>query len=429
MKNINILILLFSTFCSIEGKSLERYSVNSDSNQIYLLNDDNIVVFNFKNEIIDTLLYHKNYKPELDKTEIAWINNVPHIVSIPGGMVWKLINDTFIRIDNSYAHQMTCGSDVFVHNDTILKFGGYGYWSNRNFFTYFDLQSRQWEFYKVNETYLPPGVATFSSVYSNGNYYFSGGNIVDNLDASRTNTNLSVWKFNFENKKWVNLGLSKHFDYSKESKLDLGNGRHLHESINGIYLTDYLNNFVKKIDTKLLFPLRESFFANDSIYSSVNHKIASFPLDIFLNNISSEKQFYLDSDALFIRLRYLSLTLIVILIFSVCLLQKRNRKRPRITKTGVKYAGVNHNLTDKELKILNAFVKHRSLDSKTVLMITNDSSRSEAQNNRIKLDTLSSLDSKLSDILGIDSFIKSKRSLRDKRLIIYHFQHKIIFLT
>jgi hypothetical protein len=62
-------------------------------------------------------------------------------------------------------------------------------------------------------------------------------------------------------------------------------------------------------------------------------------------------------------------------------------------------------------------------------MIIYDSSLSDAQNNRIKLDVIKTLNSKLCGILGVDSFIESKKSLKDKRLIIYYSQQRKNFLN
>ena len=218
MRHICLITVLFiSATCCAESKFNEYYSANPDSNQLYHIRYQNVVVSDLNNIKIDTFYYDENYYSKIDATEIAWINNVPYIVSIPGGMVWKLINDTFTRIDNSYHHKMTCGSDVFVHNDTIFKFGGYGYWSNRNFFTYFDFKTTQWEFYKINNTYLPTGISHFNSTYFDENYYFSGGITINYFDATIHEQNPDVWRFNFKNKTWVNLGISKHIDFHKNN--------------------------------------------------------------------------------------------------------------------------------------------------------------------------------------------------------------------
>ena len=429
MRHICLITVLFiSATCCAESKFNEYYSANPDSNQLYHIRYQNVVVSDLNNIKIDTFYYDENYYSKIDVTEIAWINNVPYIVSIPGGMVWKLINDTFTRIDNSYHHKMTCGSDVFVHNDTIFKFGGYGYWSNRNFFTYFDFKTTQWEFYKINNTYLPKGISHFNSTYFDENYYFSGGITINYFDATIHEQNPDVWRFNFKNKTWVNLGIGKHIDFHKKNTLDIGNGCILHEDDDGIYLVDYVNNLIKKNNKKSIGPLNNAIHINDSIYLNFDSRLVSFPINDFKTNASFEKKFFLDSNALFSRLWVLSISLIIIIIILVSFLQIRNRNKPKITNRGIKYAGTNYNLTDRELKVLNALIKYKNIDSKTILMNIYDYSLSEPQNNRIKLDVIKNLDSKLCHILDVESFIESKKSTKDKRLVIYYSKQRKNFL-
>ena len=430
MRHICLITVLFiSATCCAESKFNEYYSANPDSNQLYHIRYQNVVVSDLNNIKIDTFYYDENYYSKIDVTEIAWINNVPYIVSIPGGMVWKLINDTFTRIDNSYHHKMTCGSDVFVHNDTIFKFGGYGYWSNRNFFTYFDFKTTQWEFYKINNTYLPKGISRFNSTYFDENYYFSGGITINYFDATIHEQNPDVWRFNFKNKTWVNLGISKHIDFHKKNTLDIGNGCILHEDDDDdIYLVDYVNNLIKKNNKKSIGPLNNAIHINDSIYLNFDSRLVSFPINDFKTNASFEKKFFLDSNALFSRLWVLSISLIIIIIILVSFLQIRNRNKPKITNRGIKYAGTNYNLTDRELKVLNALIKYKNIDSKTILMNIYDYSLSEPQNNRIKLDVIKNLDSKLCHILDVESFIESKKSIKDKRLVIYYTKQRKNFL-
>ena len=430
MRHICLITVLFvSAICCAESKFNEYYSANPDSNQLYHIRYQNVVVSDLNNIKIDTFYYDENYYSKIDATEIAWINNVPYIVSIPGGMVWKLINDTFTRIDNSYHHKMTCGSDVFVHNDTIFKFGGYGYWSNRNFFTYFDFKTTQWEFYKINNTYLPKGISHFNSTYFDENYYFSGGITINYFDATIHEQNPDVWRFNFKNKSWVNLGIGKHIDFHKKNTLDIGNGCILHEDDDDdIYLVDYVNNLIKKNNKKSIGPLNNAIHINDSIYLNFDSRLVSFPINDFKTNASFEKKFFLDSNALFSRLWVLSISLIIIIIILVSFLQIRNRNKPKITNRGIKYAGTNYNLTDRELKVLNALIKYKNIDSKTILMNIYDYSLSEPQNNRIKLDVIKNLDSKLCHILDVESFIESKKSTKDKRLVIYYSKQRKNFL-
>ena len=74
-----------------------------------------------------------------------------------GGSLYYLNSDYQIerfshkpKMEQSFFQSLT-----FVRNDTIIKFGGYGYWSARNFFTYFSESTKEWEFYPINnQSYL-----------------------------------------------------------------------------------------------------------------------------------------------------------------------------------------------------------------------------------------------------------------------------------
>ncbi|MDB4715873.1 hypothetical protein OAF23_07135, partial [Flavobacteriaceae bacterium] len=61
-------------------------------------------------------------------------------------------NDSLIKINKSFDSRINFGSYNFQISDTIIKFGGYGFWSQRNFMYYFDFSSYEWELYPTNQT-------------------------------------------------------------------------------------------------------------------------------------------------------------------------------------------------------------------------------------------------------------------------------------
>ncbi|MDC1250244.1 type IX secretion system membrane protein PorP/SprF, partial [Flavobacteriaceae bacterium] len=74
---------------------------------------------------------------------------------------------------------LSLGASVFLHNDTIFKYGGYGYWSQRNFMTYYNKSSKEWEVYRQNNTYLPIGSYNGLNFKQKQKVYFFGGSKVD----------------------------------------------------------------------------------------------------------------------------------------------------------------------------------------------------------------------------------------------------------
>ncbi|USQ03550.1 hypothetical protein [Aquirufa antheringensis] len=87
------------------------------------------------------------------------VNNKIYLADNLGGMVYELRQNELVRIDQSFEHKMQINSASFTFDNRIFKFGGYGFWSARNFFTYFDLNSKEWEAYSpVQGDQIPPGL-------------------------------------------------------------------------------------------------------------------------------------------------------------------------------------------------------------------------------------------------------------------------------
>ena len=240
---IRVIILVIFSFNSvlfsqnnvdnlISGTSDAETVLGSDHQFFYVRNGDYIFKRDYKNNLLDSILFDKEHSTNNIKLVIQ--NKIPIIVSRGGGMVWKIKNDTFKRADKSFNHKMTNQSTVFIHNDTIMKFGGYGYWSRRNFFTYYSEVTKEWELYPIhNKAWFtknpnfPAGVSNVNATYSNDNFYFSRGHKIDMRSPLNKTINDNVWRFDFKDKLWTDLGIAKFIPSLKEKTLDIGNGRQL----------------------------------------------------------------------------------------------------------------------------------------------------------------------------------------------------------
>ena len=395
----------------------------------YVKNGDYILKKNYKNILLDSFLFDKRYPHKSIK--LVFQNDAPVIVSRGGGMVWKVKNDTFKRADKSYNHKMTNQSTVFVRNDTLMKFGGYGYWSRRNFFTYYSETSREWEYYPINyRTHFPPGVSDVNSTYSNDYFYFSGGLKSDPKSALGTN-NDNVWRFNFKNKLWTNLGVAKFNTRSKELILDIGNGRHLakNEEFNN-FIYDYNNNKISQLrGLNPTLGFNTWFVANDSLYNYRNNQLIGLSLaDYLATDISEQGTMYIDTNVLFADLRQFTGVALIILLIAVLFLYSKNRKRPRLSETGFRFNRVHYPLSKNELMILNLILYNKRVESKTLLKKIYDTELSVAQNNRRKIEIVESLNQKVSSVMGVKNFINSKKSLKDQRMLIYYSNFRSEFI-
>ena len=417
---------------SISGSSDAETVLGNDQQFFYVRNGDYIFKKNYKNNLLDSVLFDKRHPNKNIKLVIQ--NDDPVIASIGGGMVWKVENDTFKRADKSYNHKMTNQSAVFIHNDTIMKFGGYGYWSRRNFFTYYSEVTKEWEFYSINpKSALPPEISNVNTTYSNDYFYFSGGGKSDYKSPINKTNNNNVWRFDFKNKIWTDLGIAKFNSTPNEKLLDIGNGRHIQKDelfIENGFIYDYVNNKIIEFNNvNLTKGIDRGFVANDSIYLYENNKLIGLSMNPYLtNNLVEKGAMYVDTNALFYKLIRFTGTAVIILFTVVLFLYSRNRKRPRLSETGFRFNRVHYPLSKNELMVLNLILYNKRVESKLILKKIYDPQLSVAQNNRNKTELIESLNQKVSNVMGKKNFINSKKSLKDQRLLIYYSNFRSDFV-
>ena len=429
-------LLNFFFVCSVSAHQKQLKVVPQDSTRVFFLDFDKIIIRNFKNNISDTLRIDPGLNLEISNTKLVFKNKIPYIVSKGSGMVWELTNDSIKRIDNSFDHRMTYRSDIFVKNDTIFKFGGYGFWSARNFFTYFSDTTKEWEFYLINKnSYLPPGLSHFNSTLVDDSYFVSRGSSIDLHNGTEYVQNNNVWKFDFNTKKWTDLGTSKFNSYLENEYLDIGNGRHLffgkigNDKIKNMYVLDYgLNTIECFDDSSHILSIGQGFFARDTIYNFRNNGFIGMRLADFTRKPSSISSMYVDANTLFKSLTVVVVVIIIILFVSILFLYNRNRKRPRLVDSGFRFDRVFYPLSIAEHKVLTMLLYSKNVNSKLLLKELYDTSLSAAQNNRIKLEVIDSLSKKLERVFKTKDFIRSKKSAQDQRVLIYYTNYRKEFI-
>ena len=440
-----LFIVFFSCFNILSSQNTKKdFFIGSSENFEVLGNNNSHFYFkkfnyifkkDFNNILIDSLLFEENI-PNND-IKLVFKKDDPIIVSKGGGMVWEVENDSFKRADNSYNHKMTNQSNVFVRNDTIMKFGGYGYWSSRNFFTYYSEITREWEYYPINQkSTLPPGISNVNMTFSNEYFYISGGLITDQKNPLNKIINDNVWRFSFSEKMWTDLGTAKFASSPNEQLLDLGNGRKLvkNEFNNGTvintFIYDYQNNEISLIDgLNLSLSIDNGFVANDSLYNYRSDQLIGISTNSLLNNdLIKQGAMYVDTIALFKSLTRFTVVALILLFGVVLFLYSKNRKRPRVSQTGFRFDRVHYPLSVNELIILNLILYNKRVESKLILKSIYDAELSVAQNNRRKIEIVESLNKKVSGIMGVKNFINSKKSLKDQRVLIYYSNFRSDFV-
>ena len=193
---LSLKILFLSVFIQLSNDEY-RYTVEDYTIKKENLNSLEIEVIPFQNiDKINLDLYELIVK----KKEYFFINDA-------SGLVYKVQDNDLRRVDNSLDNRLLKDSYMFQHNDTIYRYGGYGFWSQRDFIIYFDESIREWEIYNTNNnSYSPAG--SYKGVYfkNKNDVYFIGGQKVDEKNKLESIDNQDVVKFNFKTKSFEYLG-------------------------------------------------------------------------------------------------------------------------------------------------------------------------------------------------------------------------------
>ena len=72
-----------------------------------------------------------------------------------GGPVLQLENNKNNRIDNSVEQRNQYGAATFSYKNKLFMYGGYGFWVFKNYTTYYDTDSSQWELFKTKSENQP----------------------------------------------------------------------------------------------------------------------------------------------------------------------------------------------------------------------------------------------------------------------------------
>lgn len=171
-------------------------------------------VFEYLSDWIYTAFNNDSFKKDLNLLDelnhsnfFSIINdNELYIVSNGAGPVFVLRDNIFKRIDNSSLHKNQFGGARFIYNNKIHIYGGYGFWSFKNFITFFDQNISQWDLLYNESEYTPPG--RWKPIYNlvNDKLYVLGGRSGPAGSVGKDIGFSDVFYFDFLSKEFIDLG-------------------------------------------------------------------------------------------------------------------------------------------------------------------------------------------------------------------------------
>ena len=424
---LSLKIFIITVFIQLSNNEY-RYTVED-----YTIKKENLI-----SSEIEVIPFQNIDKINLNSYELLVKNEEYFFINKASGIVYKIQDSSLNRIDNSLDNKLLIDSYIFKHNDTIFRYGGYGFWSQRDFMIYFDESINEWEIYKINtNSYAPKG--SYSGVYfkEKNDIYFIGGKKVNEINKLESVYNEDVIKFNFDSRSFDYLGkLNFNFDISSLIVKD-DEGFAINNGSKIAYINPLENKILQFEKTPLLLNLKstldnnnKNYFFNKSyfleVYKNQNSEtniLEVSKLDFFRNKITESKLYRrktLDS------IDISSLFLIIIFITFIIFTYDRYRfNRVTLHKDGIIYKRVLNKLNIKEIDIIVELIKNEEVTTKSILNIVENTNLSYPHNIKIKDQFLRDLSLKLITIFNINyDPIIVKKSKTDARIKEYCFKNE-----
>ena len=445
MKQV-LLFLLFSGFSYSQTLVVSDYDLintysSIENERMYLFYSDKLVVVNLKNLSKKEVLYDSSNIKIREFIGVS-VNYKDYFLDPLGGGVYLLKNYKLKRIDTSFKHRMQIESSVFTYKNEIYKYGGYGFWSNRNFITKFNFETKQWDFVPhLNSKELPSGSHKSIVKMIEDDLYVYGGLKVNEFNPEIIEDNNEIWKFNFLNKVWKKLGVNnlQRDNILNNTKIDYGNkSLFFDRKTSSTIGIDFINNKITTYKSSTLLnslsPIPISFFYKNKFFLFVKENPSSSIIVLKIRNkdeISGEmidqKSFYRNQLVILTLMVIIGSVFIFILVYKI--IRYLNKKRNKLSlkfKNKVKFKNKEVDLDDISYEIVKILVKNEFVLSKDIIPLLKTPHIDYAHSTRVMRDTLFQINFKLKRLVKSETdVIVIKKSDYDKRIKQYSINQKL----
>ena len=427
--------LLFTAVFAInlwaQPQSLHKTWYNKAESSIYFFYNDYLVKQEISSGALDTLFLNPVPKDYPNYTPI-WYDNAVHLTDRAGGWVYRLEKYSTTRIDKSFQHRKQFQASQFVHNDTLFRYGGYGFWRANNFFTYFDKTTSEWEYLPIRGIHFPPEAYGGPAFLLDGIFYSLGGKKVDYYTGLEGEKNREIWTFNFSTRKWTNRGktgvdLESYTIVQKDSLFFLfGHPSHSKQSA----VLDLQNNRIQFYDldlesTKICNDTAPFFIADTLLYYTNGRFNRLLAFRDFFTKPDKIERLYFDEKSIFMNLTYVGLFTFLVISLTYMGVTARRMRAPRLVRGGVRCNGVFYPLRSEEEAILGLLQSKPRASTDELLGQMARTELSDSQNNKRKVDAVISIN-KLFKKIANNTLIKVSKDTTDKRQHIYYLKRNVL---
>ena len=368
-----------------------------------------------------------NYIPLQTRTGLLWVEN-------QGGKVFALKDSVIQRIDHSFSHKNQINSVLFQRNDTLFRFGGYGYFSAKHFMTYFAPQTKEWEYYLTRSKVHPPGLFTAKFIITDERLVIFGGQILNPSNPYEFEPNQEIWSFSFTDKRWTQLGKMKSFELLKHQPSDLQVGDTLFFIEGG-----KLYGFASAGGALLEYPQKNTYLKHipessmeiedNRISYLIRHKQTPAVSRWIDEPLLSDSEQVNTIENTYTRQYlgwYLLISLLGIGVFWWAWPKKHQKKSeecPLLSDGQLCYKRRKVPLSPEEVSFMQLFLQQDQVMVSDMIDLLSDRKMVYSQKMKLKDDIVASLNNKLFFLTDSEAFqVVSKKNVEDKRMRLYHLK-------
>jgi cell division protein FtsL len=331
-------------------------------------------------------------------------------------------NDSLVKIDNSNIRNFFIGSSIFIKKDTIFKHGGYGYWTQSNFLTYYEDFTKEWQIYPISQkSEIPPDIASHASLIIDDSYYFFGGaSISENGSRVVSNLNEEVWCYNFKEKKWRIIGtflrdniIPIYTSFTKGSSLFILDDK------KQLYEIDLLSNLITKykiapILYRFIKEIKPIYYKGLVYFLDDLGNINKISITELTKEVEEITVFYKNQNFLQIVLIVTFFSIVFFIIF-YSFKEYENNKKLKLLENGIRFKNKFIELEELSIAIIR-MVEREEAELSKVYDLVKKNHLSKIQNERIKNQFIDQINMKLSVLTGEkEDFLIVSKSSFDKR--------------
>ena len=331
-------------------------------------------------------------------------------------------NDSLVKVDNSNISNFFIGSSIFIKKDTIFKHGGYGYWTQSNFLTYYEDFTKEWQIYPISQnSKIPPDIASHASLIIDDSYYFFGGaSISENGSRAVSNLNEEIWCYNFKEKKWHLIGtfLRDHIIpiYTSFTK---GSSLFILDDKKQLYEIDLLSNLITKykiapILYRFIKEIKPIYYKGLVYFLDDLGNINKISITELTKEVEEITVFYKNQNFLQIVLIVTFFSIVFFIIF-YSYKEYENNKKLKLLENGIRFKNKFIELEELSIAIIR-MVEREEAELSKVYDLVKKNHLSKIQNERIKNQFIDQINMKLSVLTGEkEDFLIVSKSSFDKR--------------